>query len=192
MEVVAMHINGRTGSARFRPAHSILALVTAAGLAATTGCYASAKSGGSTETSPSQGLAAAAQPTAQPTGIEVAKGIAQAELGMLAGGDWAGAWELWTTSAKQAMSKADFIALNKECQPKLGVLYEIQDVKPVAALAVAVSWQHAATKGSGTMKYENGSWHYEPDATQLADYRMGAKALIAKRKADKTCTAAAN
>jgi hypothetical protein len=42
------------------------------------------------------------------------------------------------------------------------------------------------------MKYESGSWHYEADAQQLADYRLGTTALVAKRKAAKTCTATAN
>jgi hypothetical protein len=155
-----MHIDGRLRN-------TLLALVTTAALAATTGCFASAKTGSAPSVGATSTAALQAPTTVQPTGLEVAKGIAQAELGMLAGGDWSGAWELWTETAKQAMSKADFIALNKACPPKLGVLYEIQDVKPVAALTVTVTWKHADTNGSGTMKYENGSWHYEPDAKQL-------------------------
>jgi hypothetical protein len=176
-----MHIDSRLRN-------TLLALGTAAALTATTGCFASAKTGTAPSADATSTAALQAPSTVQPTGLEVAKGIAEAELGMMAGGDWSGAWELWTATAKQAMSKADFIALNKACPSKLGVLYEIQDVKPVTGLTVTVTWKHADTNGSGTMKYESGSWHYEADAKQLADYRLGTQALIAKRKAAKTCT----
>src|SRR5258706_15465881 len=48
-------------------------------------------------------------------GPEAARATAQTEFGLLAGGDYGGAWDLWTAAAQEAVGRADFVALGATC-----------------------------------------------------------------------------
>src|SRR5258706_15903032 len=48
-------------------------------------------------------------------GPEAARATAQTEFGLLAGGDYGGAWDLWTAAAQQAVARPDFVALRATC-----------------------------------------------------------------------------
>ncbi|GAA2040484.1 hypothetical protein GCM10009839_48280 [Catenulispora yoronensis] len=123
---------------------------------------------------------------AQPDPLQ-ATSIAQREFGQLSGGGWAQAWQLWSDSARGTLTQADFVRLNTECRPALGVPYVIDSTTTIDATTVAVAWHQAATAGSSTVVYENGAWHFVPDAQTLAAYHQGVDRLISDRKAAGQC-----
>lgn len=128
--------------------------------------------------------------------------VANQEFGLLAGGGWAQAWALWSPTAQQAISQADFVRLNTECRPALGTPYVISATTALNPDTVRVDWSRgsatgaattgsattgSATTGSATVVYLSGSWHFVPDAATLAEYRQGVTALVRQRKAAGSC-----
>ena len=116
-----------------------------------------------------------------------ADSVASEEFGLLAGGGWAQAWDLWAESARQVMSQADFVRLNTECRPALGTPYVIDDSIKVDATTVRVDWHRAAATGSSTLVYQAGKWQFVPDPGSLADYRLGVEKLVERRRAADAC-----
>ncbi|GAA1990816.1 hypothetical protein [Kitasatospora viridis] len=125
-------------------------------------------------------------PPPQPQ-IFQAESVARQEFGLLAGGGWAQAWALWDDSGQQAISQADFVKLNTECRPALGVPYVIGKSTELGRGTVRVDWQHGAENGSNTLEFTRGSWHFAPDAASLADYRKGVDQVVAQRRAAAAC-----
>lgn len=125
-------------------------------------------------------------PLAQPDPRQAAS-VAQREFGLLSGGGWAQAWQLWSVTARSALSQDDFVRLNTECRPALGVPYVIDLTTPTDDTTVSVTWHQASAAGTATVVYENGAWRFTPDAQTLADYRQGADSVIAERKAAGRC-----
>ncbi|GAA1982817.1 hypothetical protein [Catenulispora subtropica] len=113
--------------------------------------------------------------------------VAQREFGLLAGGGWAQAWQLWSSTARSALSQSDFVRLNTECRPALGVPYTIDSTVPVGTTMVSVTWHQASTTGTAGVVYEGGEWRFVPDAATLADYRQGADKVISERRAAGRC-----
>ena len=116
-----------------------------------------------------------------------ADSVASAEFGSLAGGGWAQAWNLWADSAQHVMSQADFVRLNTECRPVLGVPYVIDASTKVNRTTVRVDWHRAAATGSDTLVYQAGEWRFIPDPGSLADYRLGVDRLVKQRRAAGSC-----
>ncbi|MFC8448723.1 hypothetical protein [Kitasatospora sp. NPDC057223] len=124
----------------------------------------------------------------QPQSLQ-AEGVASQEFGLLAGSGWAQAWSLWSESAQQAISQADFVRLNTECPTALGVPYVIRHSTTVDQNTVLIAWNRAGTTGSSTLVHESGRWRFVPDDESLAEYRLGPDALVQQRKAAGACRA---
>ncbi|MFC1411788.1 hypothetical protein ACEZCY_21265 [Streptacidiphilus sp. N1-12] len=127
-------------------------------------------------------------PTAPPLPQTMqADSVASEEFGLLAGGGWAQAWDLWTAGARQVITQADFVRLNTECRPLLGVPYVIDTSTKVDPTTVRVDWHRAAATGSNTLVYQDGTWQFVPDPGSLTDYRLGVDKLVGQRRAAGSC-----
>jgi hypothetical protein len=116
--------------------------------------------------------------TAQPQDPQSARVTVEQAFSLLAGGDWAGVWELWTEAAQAALPKDAYVNLIATC-PLQGRAYQVTDVKAVDANTTTVNWKRqnvngAEEAGSTTARYEAGTWHVEPDPAALAAYKRGA------------------
>jgi hypothetical protein len=130
------------------------------------------------------GPAAPANQAATAQGTLAAQTTAQTEFGLLAGGDYGHAWDLWSDAAKQTIARVDFITLNKSCPEQLGAMTKIVTTRPISNTTVAIDWQRATQTGTVQMVYAGGSWRFEP-ATD--EYQGDLKALTAKRRAAHLC-----
>lgn len=116
-----------------------------------------------------------------------AEAVASQEFGLLAGGGWAQAWNLWTSAAQKAVSQAAYVQVNKACPTAPGVPYVVQDAVRVDADTMRVSWRHGTSSGTNLIVYEGGSCRFSPSASELAQYGAGADQLIQQRKAQHEC-----
>jgi hypothetical protein len=116
-----------------------------------------------------------------------AEAVARQEFGLLAGGGWAQAWDLWTAGAQQAVPQAEFVRVNTACRPVVGVPYVIEGSTPTDPATVRIVWHRAGTTGSNTLLYQSGRWRFAPDARTLSDYRLGADRLITRRRSAGSC-----
>jgi hypothetical protein len=129
--------------------------------------------------------------TPVPNGPNVAEALdtANKQFTLLANGDWAGAYALWTESAKKEVKKQDFEKVNKACPIFKGSQIQLQDVKPVGMELIELTWRHGETVGHSALRLSGKTWQYDPGGETLVEYASGADAAIAKRKADNRCTA---
>jgi hypothetical protein len=125
-------------------------------------------------------------PPAGPQGAQ-AEAVADQEFGLLAAGDWPGAWKLWTDSAKHVLSESAYVRLNTECRPRLGVPYVIWQAQRTGATTVLVRWTRGPARGSNAMLYQQGAWKFAPSAADLAAYQRGVGQLVTTRKAEQAC-----
>jgi hypothetical protein len=115
--------------------------------------------------------------TAQPQDAQSAQVTAEQVLDNLSDGDWAGAWDLWTDSAKAAIAKDAYIDLVATCTGQQGE-YQVTGVTPVDDATATIKWTHTATAGTAqttgqsTVKYQNGLWRFEPDPAALSAYKQ--------------------
>ncbi|MEV0426466.1 hypothetical protein [Micromonospora sp. NPDC050495] len=130
--------------------------------------------------------------TPVPIGPNVAEAleVANKQFTLLADGDWAGAYALWTDAAKKEISKKDFEKVNKACPFFKGDRIELQDVKPASMELVELTWHHAGRTGHSAIRQTGKTWRYDPGGETLAEYASGPDKAIAKRKADNACPAA--
>jgi hypothetical protein len=142
---------------------------------ALTGCTSTAGNGPATPTSP-----------AVPQELQ-ADAVATREFGLLSGGGWGQAWELWSAGAQQVIGQADFVRLNNSCRPALGIPYVVGATTRIDRDTVRVDWHRATAGGSNTLVYQNGAWHFVPDPASLADYGLGVPALVRKWRAAGRC-----
>lgn len=133
---------------------------------------------------PRTGAPAASPPPPQSLQADA---VASEEFGLLAGGGWAQAWNLWSADAQHAIDQADFVRLNTACRPALGVPYVIDKSTTVDPATVRIDWHRAAATGSSTLVHQAGRWQFVPDAASLADYRLGVDRLVEQRKAAGSC-----
>ena len=158
-----------------------LALVAAA-LALTTAC---------TKDDAPAGDAAAAAPVAgpEPKTVDGAKAAAQTVFDRFSGGDFAGAWDMYTAAGKAAISKDDYVKLNEACSRK-GLAIQLSSARmdgPDRAIVIA---KQLVAAQSYTMAYENDAWKLAPAKEGLALYRLGAAKAIAAQKKAGTCASA--
>lgn len=140
-------------------------------LAAFTGCSPSKTTGSEATDRPTAVI------TAQPQDPQLARVTAEQVYNLLSGGDWAAAWDQWTTTAKTAITKEAYVDVVAKC-PQPGTAFEITDVKSVNATTVTVIWRRekadgTAETGNNIVRYEDGTWRFEPDPAALAAYRKG-------------------
>jgi hypothetical protein len=114
--------------------------------------------------------------TAQPQDAQTAQVTAEQVLDNLSEGDWAGAWELWTDTAQSAVAKDAYVDLVSTCTALQGD-YVVTAVTPVDDSTATVKWTRtpasgAAANGTNTIRYQNGQWKFEPDATSLTAFKQ--------------------
>jgi hypothetical protein len=132
------------------------------------------------------GSAGSANRAAGVANPEAAGATAQTEFGLLAGGDYGGAWELLSQAAQQSISRADFVAVNTAC-PLRGVPGEVVAVRPVNDGEVDVDWKRGQQSGTAQLLFVGGAWRYQPDQSTLDSYRLGADKLVAQLRAAHEC-----
>ena len=155
-----------------------LALIAAAALSFTAGCS------GDDEDPAGNAAAAAAGP--EPKTVEGAKSAAQTVFDRFSGGDFAGAWDMYTAKGKQAISKADYVKLNEACSRK-GLAIQLTSARMEGTDRAVVIAKQLVAAQSYTMVYESGAWKLEPAKEGLALYAKGADKAIAAQKKAGTC-----
>jgi hypothetical protein len=144
---------------------ALLAALLATAVLVVAGCGADRPGAPGTAASANRGAAVRNGAAAQAT--------AQTEFGLLAGGDYGRAWDLWTEAAQQAVSRDDFVRLTSTCRPQLGVLTEVVSVHGIDDNTVDVTWKRGAATGVDRLLYSGGSWRYQPAEPTLDGYRLG-------------------
>jgi hypothetical protein len=155
--------------ARVRAFGSLAVLALAA--LAVAGCLAGCSGGEPRATATGPGSAASANRAAGARGTAAAQATAQTEFGLLAGGDFAGAWDLWSATAQATISRPDFVRLNTTCPPPRGIPTSIVEVRMLDDSTAVVSWRQATTTGTSRLVYAAGAWRYEPGQSTLDKYR---------------------
>jgi hypothetical protein len=154
-----------------------LALTAAAALTLVTAC--------SDDDQPA-GNAAQAAAGPEPKTVEGAKAAAQTVFDRFAGGDFAGAWDMYTAAGKQAISKDDYVKLNQTCSRK-GLAIQLTSARMEGTDRAVVIAKQLVAAQSYTMVYETDAWKLEPAKEGLALYKLGAaKAILAQKRAG-TC-----
>ena len=156
-----------------------LTLVAVAALSFSTACSDDAEQ-------PAGNAAAAAAGGPEPKTIDGARAAAQTVFDRFSGGDFAGAWEMYTVAGKKAITKDDYVKLNQTCSRK-GLAIQLTSARmdgPDKAIVIA---KQLVAAQSYTMQYEQNAWKLAPAKEGLALYSQGAaKAIAAQRKAG-TC-----
>jgi hypothetical protein len=158
---------------------TVLALAAVATLGVTSACS-------SDDDAPAGNAAAAAAGGPEPKTIDGAKAAAQTVFDRFSGGDFAGAWDMYTSAGKQAISKDDYVKLNQVCSRK-GLAIQLTSARMEGTDKAIVIAKQLVAAQSYTMAYEKDAWKLEPAAEGLALYRMGAVKAIAAQKKAGTC-----
>jgi hypothetical protein len=152
-----------------------LAIIAAATLTLTSAC-----------TGDDKPAAAQAAAGAEPRTIDGARAAAQTVFDRFSGGDFAGAWEMYTKSGKQAISKDDYVKLNEACSRK-GLAIQLTSARMDGTDRAIVIAKQLVAAQSYTMVYESTAWKLEPAKEGLALYKQGAAKAIAAQKKAGTC-----
>jgi hypothetical protein len=123
---------------------------------------------------------------AEPKTVDGAKAAAQTVFDRFSGGDFAGAWEMYTAKGKQAISREDYIKLNQACSRK-GLAISLTSARMEGTDKAVVIAKQLVAAQSYTMAYEGDAWKLEPAPEGLALYAKGATQAIAAQKAAGTC-----
>ncbi|MEV6636113.1 hypothetical protein AB0M54_35720 [Actinoplanes sp. NPDC051470] len=156
-----------------------LALIAAAALSFSAGCSGD-------DEDPAGNSAAAAAGGPEPKSLDGAKAAAQTMFDRFSGGDFAGAWEMYTAKGKAAISKADYVKLNEACSRK-GLAISLTSARMEGADRAVVIAKQLVAAQSYTMVYEQNAWKLEPAKEGLALYSQGAAKAIAAQKKAGTC-----
>jgi hypothetical protein len=154
-----------------------LTLVAVAALSFSTACSDDEPAGNAAE-------AAASGP--EPKTIDGAKAAAQTVFDRFSGGDFAGAWDMYTAAGKKSITKDDYVKLNSVCSRK-GLAIQLTSARmdgPDRAIVIA---KQLVAAQSYTMQYEGDAWKLAPAKEGLALYSQGAVKAIAAQKKAGTC-----
>jgi len=156
------------------------ALIAVAALGLSTAC---------TKDAPAGNAAAAAPGGPESKTIDGARAAAQTVFDRFSGGDFAGAWDMYTAAGKAAISKEDYVKLNQACSRK-GLAIQLTSARMEGTDKAIVIAKQLVAAQSYTMVYENNSWKLQPAAEGLALYKLGADKAIAAQKKAGTCAGA--
>jgi hypothetical protein len=157
----------------------VLALIAAAALTSTSACSGD-------DDTPAGNAAQAAAGGPEPKTVEGARAAAQTVFDRFSGGDFAGAWDMYTQAGKQAISKADYVKLNEACSRK-GLAIQLTSARMEGTDRAIVIAKQLVAAQSYTMVYEGNGWKLEPAKEGLALYKQGAAKAIAAQKKAGTC-----
>jgi hypothetical protein len=165
----------------------VLVLAAGCGTAADTGGPTPAP-GVSGQPAP-QGGQPGSTPTKAPLNVNVADALktADKEFGLLKAGDWAGAWKLWTDTAKKEVPQKVFVEVNKACPAVLKRDYQLQNVQPINNGLIELTFRRGPDVEHGALRAGKSGWLFEPGSGMLVEYASGAKSSIDKRRAAKQC-----
>lgn len=122
----------------------------------------------------------------EPKTIEAAKAAAQTTFDRFSGGDFGGAWEMYTLAGKAAITRDDYIKLNEACARK-GLAIQLSSARMEGTDKAVVIAKQLLAAQSYTMAYERDAWKLEPAKEGLALYAKGADRAIAAQKKAGTC-----
>ncbi|BEL12377.1 hypothetical protein Q0Z83_105680 [Actinoplanes sichuanensis] len=122
----------------------------------------------------------------QPKTLDGAKAAAQTVFDRFSGGDFAGAWDMYTAAGKKAITKDDYVKLNTACSRK-GLAIQLTSARMEGADKAVVIAKQLVAAQSYTMVYEQDAWKLEPAKEGLSLYKMGATKAIAAQKKAGTC-----
>ncbi|MEU3465645.1 hypothetical protein ABZ721_37630 [Streptomyces sp. NPDC006733] len=122
-----------------------------------------------------------------PTRSQQAYAVARQEFGLLAGGDWVHAWNLWTVSAQRTVPQDEFVHVNTACRPAVGIPYTIDGLTVTDPTRIRIDWHRDDVSGHDTLFYQSGQWRIYPDARTLAEYRPGSHQVIQQRRVAGSC-----
>ena len=126
------------------------------------------------------------EPGPEPRTVDGAKAAARTVFDRFAGGDFAGAWEMYTTAGRAAITRSDYVKLNQACARK-GLAIQLTSARMAGTGKAIVIARQLVAAQSYTMVYENDAWKLEPAAEGLALYKLGAAKAIAAQKKAGTC-----
>jgi hypothetical protein len=155
-----------------------LTLVAVAALSCSTAC--------SRDDAPAGKPAPDATGGPEPKTIEGAEAAAQTVFDRFSGGDFAGAWDMYTTAAQKSISKDDYVKLNAACSRR-GLAIELTSARMDGADKAVVIAKQLVTTQAYTMQYEGDAWRLAPAEEGLALYSQGAVKAIAAQKKAGTC-----
>jgi hypothetical protein len=156
-----------------------LSLVAVSALAFSSACTGD-------DEAPAGEAAQAAAGGPEPKNVEAAKSAAQTVFDRFAGGDFAGAWDMYTAAGKAAITKADYVKLNQACSRK-GLAIQLTSARMEGTDRAVVIAKQLVAAQSYTMVYEGDAWKLEPAKEGLALYKQGAAKAIAAQKKAGTC-----
>ena len=156
-----------------------LTLIAASALAFSSACTGD-------DEAPAGEAAHAAAGGPEPKTVEGARAAAQTVFDRFSGGDFAGAWDMYTAAGKQAISKDDYVKLNEACSRK-GLAIQLTSARMEGADRAVVIAKQLVAAQSYTMVYEGDAWRLEPAKEGLALYKQGAAKAIAAQKKAGTC-----
>jgi hypothetical protein len=156
-----------------------LALIAVAAVSFSAGCSDDSEK-------PAGNAAAAAAGGPEPKTIDGARAAAQTVFDRFSGGDFAGAWDMYTAAGKKAITQADYVKLNQVCSRK-GLAIQLTSARMDGADRAVVIAKQLVAAQSYTMVYENNAWKLEPAKEGLALYKQGAAKAIAAQKKAGTC-----
>ena len=159
-----------------------LALAAAAALSLTAACTKDSDA-------PAGNGAAAAANGPEPETVDGARAAAQTVFDRFSGGDFAGAWDMYTAAGKAAISEADYVKLNEVCSRK-GLAIQLTSARMDGPDRAVVIAKQLVAAQSYTMVYENNAWKLAPAKDGLALYKLGAVKAIAAQKKAGTCATA--
>ncbi|MFC4064730.1 hypothetical protein [Actinoplanes subglobosus] len=122
----------------------------------------------------------------QPKTLDGAKAAAQTVFDRFSGGDFAGAWDMYTAAGKKAITKDDYVKLNTACSRK-GLAIQLTSARLEGTDKAVVIAKQLVAAQSYTMVYEQDAWKLEPAKEGLSLYKMGATKAIAAQKKAGTC-----
>jgi hypothetical protein len=126
-------------------------------------------------------------PTNDPRTVAAAKVAVEAVDRQLSG-DYAGAWELYTTAGKAAISKDDFVRLQAACPPKdKGQQARALEGRLQDPNTAVIRLQVAGSTAARTLRNESGQWRIEPSDSAMADFKLGVDQAITKERAAGNC-----
>ncbi|MBB5868716.1 hypothetical protein F4553_002095 [Allocatelliglobosispora scoriae] len=123
----------------------------------------------------------------EPPLLVMAEASAQRQFGLLAGGDWLNAWDMWTPTAQALIPRGEFGRLNSACPLRLGVPYLIDGRDLAAPDAATITWHRGDETGTTTLRLIEGVWRVEPDAALRTEVSLGADAALARRRTAALC-----
>ncbi|MEV4280974.1 hypothetical protein [Actinoplanes xinjiangensis] len=168
------------------PKHLRLGAVALAAVATLTLAAACTEETPEPEPAGNPAAAAAEAGGPQPKTLDGAKAAAQIVFDRFSGGDFAGAWDMYTAAGKKAISKDDYVKLNTACSRK-GLAIQLTSARMEGADKAVVIAKQLVAAQSYTMVYEQDAWKLEPAKEGLSLYKMGATKAIAAQKKAGTC-----